>query len=183
MLFLKWTGRYGSTVAAIIILTAAFTSAGWAQEQGKFSEELFNSIQRDMICLCGCKSILKDCPHVNCDYAIPARKKIKQMLIEGKTREDILAEFVRERGEQALAAPPKKGFNILGYVLPFVAIIAAGYGVAILAMRWAGGARARETAAREKDFGTGAAADDGAREQPAGEMAERLKKELEEFDS
>jgi len=170
-------------MAAIMILMAASAGAGWAQETGKFSDELFSSIQRDMICLCGCKSILKDCPHVNCDYAIPARKKIREMLTEGKTRDQILAEFVSERGEQALAAPTKEGFNIIGYILPFIAILAAGYGVSLIAMRWAGGAKAREGQVRKTDSEPGDSGPDPANGQTTDEMTERLKKELEEFDS
>lgn len=166
-----------------MILVATSSGAGWAQEKGKFSEELFISIQREMICLCGCKSILKDCPHVNCDYAIPAKKKIREMLIEGKTRDQILAEFVRERGEQALAAPTKEGFNILGYILPFIAILAAGYGVSIIAMRWAGGKAAREPEIRERDTEQEDLQIHQGQGQASDEIAERLKKELEEFDS
>ncbi|MDH5478410.1 MAG: cytochrome c-type biogenesis protein CcmH [Nitrospinota bacterium] len=169
-------------LAAAISLAAV---AGFAQAQptGKFSEELFTSIQRDMICLCGCKSILKDCPHVNCDYAIPARKRIREMLDQGKSREEILAEFVKEKGEQALAAPKKEGFNILGYILPFIAILGAGYGVVLIALRWAGAGAKKEPSIEKSGEEQQPKPATGEAEGVGGEAAERLKKELEEFDS
>ncbi|MDH4185333.1 MAG: cytochrome c-type biogenesis protein CcmH [Nitrospinota bacterium] len=164
-----------SSLAAMALAT--LSAHGQPQQAtGVFPEELFNSIQREMICLCGCKSILKDCPHVNCDYAIPARNRIREMLTQGNTRDQIIDDFVREKGEQSLAAPVKEGFNLLGYILPFLAILAAGYGVSILAARWAG----RRT---EEASATGAKGEDKITPAAGGEMAQRLKKELEEFDS
>ena len=165
----------GACLAAIAL--AAWPAGAQQAASGVFPEELFSSIQRDMICLCGCKSLLKECPHVNCDYAIPARKRIREMLIEGKTRDQILAEFVRERGEQALAAPKREGFNLLGYILPFVAILTAGYGVSVLAKRWAG----RGAAATPSQGAGPAQSSPPVREND--EMTERLKKEMEELDS
>ncbi|HZK79095.1 MAG TPA: hypothetical protein VFC35_09305, partial [Gemmatimonadaceae bacterium] len=39
-------------------------------------------------------------------------------------------------GEQILMAPLKQGFNLVGYALPSVALLAAGLAVAGLIRRW-----------------------------------------------
>jgi cytochrome c-type biogenesis protein CcmH len=178
MIFLfRWTNLLP---AALAMFFMTGSNPAWGAEPAKpgvFPEELFNSIQREMICLCGCKSILKDCPHVKCDYAIPARKNIREALERGKTRDQIIAQFVSERGEVALAAPKGEGFNVLGYVLPFIAILAAGYAVASITRRWAAKGAGDEGAAETP------AAKMAGEPEAADEMAERLKKELEEFDS
>jgi cytochrome c-type biogenesis protein CcmH len=44
-------------------------------------------------------------------------------------------------GERVLMAPLKQGFNWLGYIMPFAAILGGGGIVAVLIRRW--GARAR----------------------------------------
>ena len=166
-----------------ITMGLAFPPAMGAEEAkpGVFPEETFNSIQRELICLCGCKSILKDCPHVDCGYAIPLRKKIREALEQGQTREQIIASVVKERGEEALAAPKKEGFNLVGYIFPALAILAAGLVVAIIAKNWAArgaGGGPSEGGGENKPPARGAGS------APLGDqMTERLKKELEEFDS
>ena len=39
-------------------------------------------------------------------------------------------------GEGALAAPPKKGFNLFAWFLPLVGLVLAGAVVTVLARRW-----------------------------------------------
>jgi len=171
-------------LAVICVFTATFaahTSGALAEVQEiPYSQEMYNRIKKDLICLCGCKSVLGECPHVNCDYAIPAREKVKDMLAAGKDYDEIIEEFIKDRGEEALAAPTKSGFNILGYVVPFLAIFAAGYGVSVIASSWASG-----KSSDDEDDRRGGSADSKQAPQPqaSGELADRLKKELEEFDS
>ncbi|RMD94292.1 MAG: hypothetical protein D6813_02460, partial [Calditrichaeota bacterium] len=53
-------------------------------------------------------------------------------LEQGKTREEVLQAMVKKYGESILAAPPKKGFNLLAWVLPFVALLMGGFVVAMV---------------------------------------------------
>jgi cytochrome c-type biogenesis protein CcmH/NrfF len=50
------------------------------------------------------------------------------MLEQGMADDAIVAVFVKEQGLSALAAPPAEGFNLLGWVMPFIAL-AGGLGV------------------------------------------------------
>lgn len=112
---------------AVATLTASYPaslSAGDAQLE----------IEETLICLCGCGQTIKNCPHQNCGFAIPAQTKIKAYLQEGKTKEEIIDIFLSQNGEEVLAAPKKEGFNLLGYIMPFVALFAA-VGILILIIR------------------------------------------------
>ena len=42
----------------------------------------------------------------------------------------------REYGTKILAAPPKKGFNLLAWLLPFVALFGGAIVLGLLAWRW-----------------------------------------------
>jgi cytochrome c-type biogenesis protein CcmH len=56
----------------------------------------------------------------------PAKKiteQVVQMIEKGQSKEEIIQYFVRTNGERILAAPTKKGFNLIAWVLPFLAII------------------------------------------------------------
>ncbi len=54
--------------------------------------------------------------------------KIRQMLAEGKSRQEILAYFVDEWGEGILSQPPARGAGLLAWVAPVV-LLALGAGV------------------------------------------------------
>lgn len=136
-------------------------------------EQVFSKLSRDMQCLCGCNATIANCPHANCGYATPARKTMRSMLEAGKTYDDVIAYFVAKEGEVALSSPTKKGFNLVGYVMPFIAIIVAGSGVAVTASRWA------------KKGKAGGAPQSGQKpvEKVDDVMAEKLRKELEDFEA
>ncbi len=51
------------------------------------------------------------------------RKGVREMLAGGKSREEILDHFVAIYGERILATPRARGFNVLVYILPWVALI------------------------------------------------------------
>ena len=132
---------------------------------------LQNEMEAAMICLCGCGQTIKDCPHQNCGYAIPARARIDKYLNEGKNKAEILDIFVEQYGEEALATPKKEGFNLLGYIMPFAALGLAGVLIMIIIRKWtAKGQRDEEDTLEmtKDDFGS--------------DIDKQLEKELEEMD-
>ena len=68
---------------------------------------------------------------LECHYSLPAREKIAQMQKAGSSDQTIVDTFVKESGLSALAAPPTEGFNLLGWVMPFIAIL---FGLAVVAI-------------------------------------------------
>jgi cytochrome c-type biogenesis protein CcmH len=77
----------------------------------------------------------------------PAATRIKQLIAgwirEGRSEDQIKSMLVASYGESILASPPKKGFDLLVWVLPPVGIVAAAIVLGALALRWS---RAREPA-------------------------------------
>ena len=64
------------------------------------------------------------------------RELIRQKLAQGESKEEIIRHFVEIRGEEILAAPPKKGFALAAWLLPlFVVINGAGL-IVLLTYRW-----------------------------------------------
>jgi cytochrome c-type biogenesis protein CcmH len=104
------------------------------------------------------------------------RELIKQKLAQGESKEDIIRHFVEIRGEEILAAPPKRGFALAAWLLPlFVVLNGAGL-IVILTYRWV---RNRPTSnastATDPDHGP------GAEPHPATEVyRQRLNRELED---
>ncbi len=104
-------------------------------------------VEEALICQCGCGIVLKHCPHQNCGYGIPARQYIADLIKDGKGKEEIIDIFVKRDGQKALAAPKKEGFNLLGYILPFIALITAAFFLSKVIKTWTSrGAREEEKA-------------------------------------
>ncbi len=103
-----------------------------AQSASELAAPEIRRVGQHLACLCGtCRNTVADCQMLHCGYALPAREKIARMLGEGKSDQEIIDSFVAERGIHALAVPPAEGFNILGWIMPFVAILGG-----LLAIWW-----------------------------------------------
>ncbi|MBI2916970.1 MAG: cytochrome c-type biogenesis protein CcmH [Chloroflexi bacterium] len=111
------------------------------------SPDQVNEIASQLVCQCGCGLVLNNCNHEHCEPRDSMLAYIGQALDQGKTRDAIIASLVESYGEVVLAAPTKRGFNLVGWITPFAAI-AAGGGIVYLAVRawlvW--GKRTREEA-------------------------------------
>jgi cytochrome c-type biogenesis protein CcmH len=83
-------------------------------------------IEESLTCQCGCGLTVAACNHLECGFAVPVRKHIAEALAAGQTAEQILADYKKEYGEKVLSSPVPEGFNLLAWIAPFVAILAAG---------------------------------------------------------
>jgi cytochrome c-type biogenesis protein CcmH/NrfF len=99
-------------------------------------------------------------------------REVVALIEAGMTGPEVLDDFVARHGELVLMAPRKQGFNLVGYVLPGMAITIVG-----AVMLWMLARRTRQVAADEADGES--VATSGVSE----EDAERLKAELADLDS
>ena len=61
---------------------------------------------------------------------------ISARIAAGDSKSEIKDVLVAEYGPSILAAPPKKGFNLLAWLLPFVALFGGALVLGFLAWRW-----------------------------------------------
>ena len=88
-----------------------------------------------LACKCGvCNNTVATCQMLECHYSLPARQKIATLQQQGQPDDTILASFVKESGISALSSPPAEGFNILGYLMPIIGIV-AGLGAILLFLK------------------------------------------------
>ncbi|HAQ07771.1 MAG TPA: hypothetical protein DCR24_09700 [Bacillus bacterium] len=62
--------------------------------------------------------------------------EIAEMMLNGKSKEEVIDYYVDNLGEQALQAPPQKGFNLTLWVLPFVILLLAAVLITVLLKKW-----------------------------------------------
>lgn len=114
------------TLALIIVFIAliAVVLSCSAQKGPKSLEERAREIDNSLMC--------PICPGQNITESQSAlsqqmRSLVREKLAQGATKEEILQFFVERYGEGVLAAPPKAGFNLLLWVLPFLGVAAGGF--------------------------------------------------------
>lgn len=64
------------------------------------------------------------------------REVIRKKLEAGESREQILQYFVDRYGESILFEPPKRGFNLVAWRGPLVAVLAGAIGLYLLLRSW-----------------------------------------------
>jgi len=99
------------------------------------------------------------------------RQEIREKLREGQTSDQILAFYAAEYGDQILAMPAAKGFNLVVWLVPMVFLL-VGPGVIYLVLR---GWKAKEAVVPATPAGAAAAAIDP-------KYAERLRQSLADLD-
>ena len=75
------------------------------------------------------------------ELALEMKDVVRDQLAAGRTPDEVKAYFVAKYGEWILLEPPRRGVNLVAYLLPGVAIV-AGLGVIWLMLgRWTRGGR------------------------------------------
>lgn len=116
---------------ALLVFSLTFLSL-----PGQAWAALYNDIQASLICP-ACLDDRMTVAACNDSTAEQARQDIQQKLAAGQTKEQIIAGYVAQYGDIILAVPPKKGFNLLAWVMPIVATIGGTVLVYFAVTRWA----------------------------------------------
>jgi cytochrome c-type biogenesis protein CcmH len=91
------------------------------------SDDDRDAIERQIRCQCGCTLDVYICrtTDFSCQVSPAMHRDIISLVEGGYSAKEIIDAFVTTYGESALMAPPREGFNLAGYIVPF-AVLAAG---------------------------------------------------------
>ncbi len=153
---------YGFLIIFYFVVIASMPSPGFALNSSE--------VQEGLMCDCGCGQVLNAC---TCERAEQMRALIKEKIDEGKTKEEILGFFVAQSGETILSSPPKKGFNFVVYIFPFVGLVLGGIIAFVIVRKWSG---ARKGDVSEDGGETESLMDDGMKRKIDNEI-EKLEEE------
>ncbi len=138
------------------------------------NDAVIQALERKLKCTCGCNLDVFTCRTTDftCTYSPQLHAEVLELFEAGKTPDEIIAAFVAKYGEEALMAPAPVGFNLAGYLVPGLAILAAGTALAlVLVMRRKEAASAAAPVGATEDAGVPA---------PTAEELERLRRALSE---
>ena len=97
-----------------------------------------DTVERNLRCQCGCTLDVYTCRTTDfvCQVSPAMHADIKSLVEGGYSAQEILDSFVDVYGERALMAPKPEGFNLVGYIAPFVAFAAGAVAVAAVLRNW-----------------------------------------------
>jgi cytochrome c-type biogenesis protein CcmH/NrfF len=122
-------------LAVLLAILAVAVASGTASavESAANRKDPARAITSQLICPCSCGEILSGCI---CETGVSMNAYVAKEVKAGKSPETIEAALVAKYGEVILGAPKAKGFNLLVWILPFVAT-AVGLSVAwVILRRW-----------------------------------------------
>jgi cytochrome c-type biogenesis protein CcmH len=117
--------------ALILALSASVASVGAVPAKTSVQE-----VGEGLTCQCGCGLTVANCNHPSCAFAVPLRGEIAEMIKRGMSRLQIIQSFRQKYGEKVLSAPTTEGFNLLAWVMPYVAVGAGMLLIMIAVARW-----------------------------------------------
>ena len=89
---------------------------------GTYDEEEAQAIDQMLMCpVCPAESI----DQAQVPLARQMRQRVREMLSEGASRQEVLDYFADRYGTDVLASPPKSGLNLLAWILPVIGVVAA----------------------------------------------------------
>jgi cytochrome c-type biogenesis protein CcmH/NrfF len=95
-------------------------------------------IEKQLRCTCGCNLDIYTCrtTDFSCTVSPGLHRQVLALYEGGRSERAIIDTFVAEHGQAILMAPPKRGFNLVGYFLPGVVVVAAGVLLTLALRRW-----------------------------------------------
>jgi cytochrome c-type biogenesis protein CcmH/NrfF len=139
---------------------------------------IIQALEHRIHCTCGCGLDVFTCRTTDftCSTSPAMHRLVLARMDSGMTADQVVDAFERQYGTSILMQPPKKGFNLAAYIVPFVVL---GAGMTLLAWfmrRWVKSPDGRS------DGQTVQASTVRPSDRPTGDV-ERLQRELENFEA
>lgn len=97
-----------------------------------------DALERALRCQCGCTLDVYTCRTTDfaCQVSPAMHRDVISLVEGGHDAKEIVAAFVDTYGERVLMAPTRSGFNLVGWMMPFTALLAGAGVVGVLVRRW-----------------------------------------------
>ena len=126
-------------VAAVACV--ALTLGAQTVSTGNQLEKQVRHVGEKLKCFCGqnggsCSYTVGSCNMLNCHFREEVNAQIRPMVQAGADDNTILAKLKEKYGTMILGAPPAEGFNVLGWIMPFLAMLVGLVAIRFTVVRW-----------------------------------------------
>jgi cytochrome c-type biogenesis protein CcmH len=97
-----------------------------------------DELERRIHCQCGCTLDVFTCrtTDFSCQVSPAMHRDVVALVQGGYGAQEILDAFTKTYGERVLMAPSKSGFNLLAWITPGLALVAAAGALSLMLSRW-----------------------------------------------
>src|SRR5690242_3038161 len=97
-----------------------------------------DTLEHEIRCQCGCTLDVYTCrtTDFSCQVSPAMHRDVMELVSGGYSAQEIIEAFVGTYGERVVMAPPANGFNLLGWVAPFIALGGGAVLVVAALRRW-----------------------------------------------
>ena len=92
--------------------------------------------------------------------AIDQREQIRELIAQGRTKEEIKDELVAEFGPEVLATPSTEGFDLAAWLVPGLAVLAGAMVAFVGLRRWRGASLSHDEENAPREEASAASAED-----------------------
>jgi cytochrome c-type biogenesis protein CcmH len=117
----------------LLVLAVSAALSGIAGAAPPVDERVVHDVAAQLRCVVCQNLSVADSPS---ETANQMRQIIRERLAAGESPEQVREYFVQKYGQWILLSPPKEGFNLLVWVVPFVGLGAGLVLVAVVLRRW-----------------------------------------------
>jgi cytochrome c-type biogenesis protein CcmH len=116
----------------IAMLAVALLAVPVAAQANPPQRASLSDIENEVMCLvCGTTLNVSDSPQADRERAY-----IRALIARGETKSQIKAALVAQYGRGVLATPSDSGFDLAAWIVPGLAVVLAGIGIAFAVVRW-----------------------------------------------
>ncbi len=116
----------------IPLLAAALLLAPAAAHAGPPQRASLTDLEDEVMCLvCGTTLSVSESPQADRERAF-----IRALIARGETKSQIKQALVAQYGQRVLATPSGSGFDLAAWIVPGLAVVLAGIGIAFAVVRW-----------------------------------------------
>ena len=109
------------------------------------TEEAYRRVGDKLICLCGCMQSVYGCNHYGCPQSDRLRKETREAIASTNSDDEAVEVMVKKYGPKILTEPPRSGFSLTAWVMPFFGLLAGAVLILFILSKWRG--QTRRTAA------------------------------------
>ena len=106
-----------SFVTVLVLASIALALNGDSVREQSLSKRIF--------CNCGCREVLAECSHAECNARAPLKREIASAILQGKSDDRILGDLGTKYGATILVVPAFRGFDALLWIVPIAAALIA----------------------------------------------------------
>lgn len=122
--------------ASFLLVLGALLAVAQNVTTGDDHYQEYVAVGEKLKCQCGCSYTIAHCNMLNCHYREQVKPAIMEGIAAGLSTDAIVEKIVATFGSEVRTAPRTEGFGIVGWVMPFVALLLGLVAAPVVIARW-----------------------------------------------